>query len=64
MADERTASRPFSAAGVNGRRARCRRATSRDHERLHAHREILRQGVLGEHVGLSEHGSQSNLLAR
>jgi hypothetical protein len=24
----------------------------------------LAAGVLGEHVGLSEHGSQSNLLAR
>ena len=60
MADERTASRPFSAAGASGRRARCQPVTLRDHERLHAHREILRQACWG-HVG---YGSQSNLLAR
>jgi hypothetical protein len=28
-------------------RARCRPVTSRDHERLHAHREILRQACWG-----------------
>ena len=34
-----TASRPFSAAGVNGRIARCRPMTSCDHVRLQAHRQ-------------------------
>ena len=59
MADERTASRPFFRCRREWAKssvpASVRAVTSRDHERLHGRREILRQGVLGEHVGLSEH---------
>ena len=32
---------------ARGRRARCRPVTLRDHERLHARREILRQACWG-----------------